>query len=325
MSLTSSSVSVIIATRNRPALLVNTVRAVAQGSLLPTELIIVDSSDDPSSENNIVKEHWPFPLQYVRTEIRSAARQRNHGAELAIGHYLVFLDDDLSFDCTFLSELIRPFSEGADPSLLGVGATNVSCTFADPSFLNRCLLSLFVGKCEGDWSGRLLGPAINFAPRDIPGGLTQVDWLASVAVVYPRDVFLKCRFEESFEGYSFAEDVHLSARIARRGRLVVSGTARLVHLDGANQDTRNWRSIGSQAIKNRRLIMTDILDRRSAADYFRFYAYELLYNTLAVALQRPLRWVHFRRSVLLLAGKLEESLMRATRRDTLATTPTHRE
>ena len=70
--------SIIIPTRNRPDLLKSCLKRILDNSILPSQIIIVDSSD----YNQRIKDTYSDTrIVYQTTEIKSAAIQRNIGME----------------------------------------------------------------------------------------------------------------------------------------------------------------------------------------------------------------------------------------------------
>lgn len=274
-------------------------------SLALKEALIVDSSDDPGTGAFIqsLVPTAPFALRYISTQIHSAARQRNLGAEKACGDILVFLDDDVRLDRRFLEELVHPFYDDPDGRLAGVSGTIVNQTYSQPKGLNRFLLACCLGNFDKCWAGRLLGPAVNFLPKDVPEAVQPVEWLFSGGTAYRREVFEQYRFGDQFRGYSFAEDVHLSARIGREYRLVNTTRARFEHLDLGRSTHTDWKALGESMVINRRAIMR-ILGRNRRVDRLRLFAYEVLYGSLALAAQAKFRPQLLYRYALLVWGKL---------------------
>jgi hypothetical protein len=89
------------------------------------------------------------------------------------------------------------------------------------------------------------------------------------------------KFEETFAGYSFAEDVHLSTRVARAYRLMNTVRARVFHADLGKDTHRDWPALGESQVRNRHLIMTSVLGRDRWIDQVRLFAYEIGYSSLA--------------------------------------------
>ena len=305
-----TSITVVIATRNRVEPLRVTLATLHEQSLPPAEVFIVDSSDTGVTRQLIesLAPDSPFPLRYVPSMIRSAARQRNAGADLASGDVLVFVDDDVRLAPRFLRELVRPFAEDPDGSLAGVSGTIVNQTYTQPRGLNRLLLGCCLGNFDACWAGRLVGPAVNFLPQDTPDTIQRVEWLFSTGTAYRKDVFARYRFGEQFSGYSFAEDVHLSARIGRDYRLCNTSRARFEHMDLGLHTHTDWIALGESMVANRRAVMVDILGKDRLADAVRLFAYEVLYCGLTMLVQARFRPRQMARSGLMLWGKLRAFL-----------------
>jgi GT2 family glycosyltransferase len=309
---------VVIATRNRAGQLAHTLDDLTRQSLLPDHVLIVDASDDGSQTGveMLVCRPWPFRTSYLRARAPSAARQRNQGAAAAHADLVVFLDDDVHLDSRFLEELVAPFENDPGELLGGVSGTITNQAYTPLTWPNRLLLDLCIGPLPKHLGGRLVGPAVNFLPEDRPDTVQEVDWLPSTCTAYRREVFLKYGFPEHFEGYSFAEDVYLSARVAKTHRLLNTTRARLYHHDLGRKTHRDWRELGESMVRHRHEIMTEILGRRSPRDYGQLFAYEIVYCTLAwLAGVRPIRP---KRLLALTEGKLRAffALWRQTRRRT---------
>ena len=73
----------MIATRNRPDDLLNTVRSLLDQTVLPAELCIVDSSDETPTRPDIEKlcEEAALPLAYHHPAPRGLTVQRNYGID----------------------------------------------------------------------------------------------------------------------------------------------------------------------------------------------------------------------------------------------------
>jgi len=90
--MTSPSVSVIIPTYNRASLISATLDSVLEQSLRPTEVIVVDDgSTDDTAE---VVARYATRIRYVRQDNAGVAAARNHGASLASGEWIAFVDSD---------------------------------------------------------------------------------------------------------------------------------------------------------------------------------------------------------------------------------------
>ncbi len=87
--------SLILCTRNRPALLRDTVGSILRGSDVPGELIIVDQSDQPHAELASWQPDSLCRIQYRWISAVGLCRARNEGVATAINKVLIFVDDDM--------------------------------------------------------------------------------------------------------------------------------------------------------------------------------------------------------------------------------------
>jgi GT2 family glycosyltransferase len=93
-----ATISVIIPTHGRPEALAETLAALLALDYPPDryELVVVADGSDPSTAAVVQAAQRSGPrVGYVEQPSSGVARARNHGAEVAQGELLVFLDDDL--------------------------------------------------------------------------------------------------------------------------------------------------------------------------------------------------------------------------------------
>lgn len=273
---------VVIATRNRPEPL----RRCLDSFLIQTRsverVLIVDSSDTDATRSLISEfQDRIAGLEWIRSPFASAARQRNLGTSRLDTDIVIFLDDDVVLDPSFVAEIMNVFEDStrsATPA--GVSGTMINHAYTDPKGLNRLLLGLCIGQLRGSYAGKIIGPAVNFLSEDRPDTIQPVEWLPSGCCAYDRCTFMEERFAE-FDGYSFAEDVHLSARVGQRHLLLNTTRARLYHEDLGHRTHRDWSAIGESQVLNRHLILSAVLGRRGASYMLRLFAYEMLYCPIA--------------------------------------------
>jgi GT2 family glycosyltransferase len=93
-----ADISVIIPTCDRPELLAEAVESVLRQSLPPREILVLDNGT-----RSVDAACLPPSVTVVRLPPRvGPSRARNHGAAIAAGHYVAFLDDDDWWDPGFL-------------------------------------------------------------------------------------------------------------------------------------------------------------------------------------------------------------------------------
>lgn len=109
--------SLIISTRNRPALVWDAVRSVLDGAVLPTELIVVDQSDAPN-ESLLEHPESAVELRYLWGPARGLSRGRNTGIAAATGDVLAFLDDDVLVPASWFERIVTALVRAGDRAVV---------------------------------------------------------------------------------------------------------------------------------------------------------------------------------------------------------------
>ena len=99
-----AEVSIVICTRNRPALLRRCLASIAAGTTLPLEVVVSDDGDDIESTAAAVCAEFAF-ARCVAGPRRGIGANRRHGAAAARAPYVSFLDDDVVVPASFVARL----------------------------------------------------------------------------------------------------------------------------------------------------------------------------------------------------------------------------
>jgi GT2 family glycosyltransferase len=99
-------VSLIIASRNRPEMLADTVASITGGDARPAELVVVDQSDDVDSRIVSMAEEAGLAVQCLWMPARGLSRANNAGAAAARYDTLVFTHDDVLVERNWLRRLV---------------------------------------------------------------------------------------------------------------------------------------------------------------------------------------------------------------------------
>jgi GT2 family glycosyltransferase len=280
--------SVVIATFERPEELRTTLASIAAQTRLPAQIIVVDSSHDNRTQT--VVNTAPIPVRYERAIKPSAAVQRNQGAAFVTTPLVVFVDDDVFIPPTSLEGICTAFEQDPDERIGGIAARIVGLEHRTPRGLLRCYYRLQAGFDHPTYGGKLFGPAINCLPTytEADGDLIPSDWLNSTCVFYRTPLFAREKFPE-FEGYSFLEDVHLSARIGRTHLLYFHRTATFEHRDAPSTFKRNTRSLARMRVRHQRLVAHDIVGLREPALTFKLLLHRF-FASISVLRRRGPAW-----------------------------------
>lgn len=107
-------VSVVIPTRNRPALLDQCLTAVAQQDFPQLEVLVVDNAPSDGRARRVAAQHG---ANYTVAPVRGVSRARNCGARASRGEIVAYLDDDFLPAPNWLSAMVEEF---ADPQVMAV-------------------------------------------------------------------------------------------------------------------------------------------------------------------------------------------------------------
>jgi GT2 family glycosyltransferase len=198
-------------------------------TVLPGEIVIVDSSDVSISDNLEFKKTFSknnFPkvnLVYKHTS-PGLTKQRNEAIDLASGEILYFFDDDVELEPNYIEEMQKIFEKNIKYSG-GMGAvTNV-----DPmaKFLYRSFRKIFLLQRDYStgfftWSGM---------PTHVYGTnkFAEVKVLGGCCFAFKKSVLKKEKFDESLGYYAYMEDCDISKRISDNYRFFFNPRAKLKH------------------------------------------------------------------------------------------------
>jgi O-antigen biosynthesis protein len=143
------SVSVVVCTRRRPAMLADALRALRRLDPEPTEVIVVDN--DPRGED-CRAEVAEAGARYVREDRRGLNNARVTGLQAARGELIAFSDDDCLVPPTWLRRLPELF---ADPSVGAVTGPGIPHRLETPFQYRREQVAGFPQRIEPsrfDWT-----------------------------------------------------------------------------------------------------------------------------------------------------------------------------
>jgi glucosyl-dolichyl phosphate glucuronosyltransferase len=221
--------SFIIATRNRPDYLRDAVESLVEQSVLPSELCIVDSSEETPTRSDIERlcAGVGLALDYVHPAPRGLTVQRNLGIDRTTGDPVFLIDDDIWMAPDAHEEVLAEY-ERWGPELGGVRGA-----WLDPPIPNRVTVLWRKLFAMGGWwpeaSGRVRAGFFTetvVTSADVRKVEAFIGWFMS----FRRRVFDEERFDENLRGYAYKEDVDFSYRVLKRGYVLVqTPRARIVH------------------------------------------------------------------------------------------------
>lgn len=253
--------TIVIATFERPEELGRLLGSLAAQTRRPERTVIVDASKDDATRRAAESMAGLLEIKYEAAEIASAAQQRNQGARLAETPLVAFVDDDVVLEPDACEKLCAAFEADREGVIGGVAGRIIGMDRPVPRGALWWYYRIQAGYADPTYGGKLFGPAINCLPsytEPAERELIRAQWLNSTFVFYRTHAFAAEQFP-AFAGYSSMEDVHLSARIARRFELYFHTSARLEHRDAPNSWKRDYRQMARNRIANQRRVAREVL------------------------------------------------------------------
>ena len=219
-------ISVVIPTRNRKVLLRKSVEAIIINETIFNQILIVDSSNDENFNN---LEFLHPSIKHIRTDIKSAARQRNLGIE-RLGQqekYLAFLDDDVIVPKRYFNELIETIERTECVGVSGL-ALNPERLEINKNKIQILFSRFFLLSSKKE--GKILRSGVNTPVNKNHEEILEVEWLIGCSV-WNYSKIKNLRFRESFDGQSLGEDVLFSMNARKFGKIYVDPRVVLDHLE----------------------------------------------------------------------------------------------
>jgi GT2 family glycosyltransferase len=222
-------VSVVIPTKDRTHSLCKAIDSIVNQTLLPDEIILVDSSkkiDDRSFLKDGFTDSIPLVKFIWSNQVLTVAR--NIGIEHSSGDVIFFFDDDVVLDRDYIKEVVKVFMNDPREKIAGVMG-NIRNLKRDTSSLTAIVRRLFFLDHFGD--GKFLPSGL---PTYVHGQekKLQTEFLSGCTSAYRRKVLNEFAFDEKLgklSGYCYLEDADMSYRVSRKYNLVYTPLARLEH------------------------------------------------------------------------------------------------
>jgi glycosyltransferase involved in cell wall biosynthesis len=232
VSIQPFAISVIIATRNRAALLDQTLSHLA-GQSLPKdrfEVIVADNGSDDTTPAVIDKWKARLPLTSVTEPMAGKNRALNRALPMARGELFVFTDDDVIPAPNWLEELDGAARRWPDDAIFG-GPIRPRFPDATPKFIR-------------DHEFPFAVYAFGWFELDAPEGpMTTRPFGANLAI--RRHVFDQYKYCETIgpagKNYAMGSESELLKRLTATGmRIIHVPTARVEHVIESHQVTLEW-------------------------------------------------------------------------------------
>ncbi|AEK73262.1 putative protein Glycosyltransferase, family 2 [Thermococcus sp. 4557] len=242
-------VSVVISTLyKRPEELAECLRSIAEQSVKPIEVILINGAPLREEERKIESEikllrSRGIAVRRLHLPGSSLPHARNVGAKVARGDVILFLDDDVVLDENYVENLIRTYEE--HPNTMGVQGF-ITNRVSENNPLARFGLLKFIwwllqrGYYEVD-EHRQLVSLFEVLPYRLTRTINRESF-SGTNMSFRREVFRHLEFDERLRKYAVGEDKDFSYRLHRLfpGSLYQTPKARLVHLEAPAGRLSSW-------------------------------------------------------------------------------------
>ncbi|AWA29789.1 glycosyl transferase family 2 [Flavobacterium magnum] len=263
--------TLIICTFKRAGSLSNLLHSIAQQTLYPDEILVVDGSPDDETEKMIRANDFKNLTYFsVPPHLRGLTRQRNFGIDniSAKAQIVAFLDDDTVLMPDYFEQMNRTFEMHPDVSGVGGIALNENAWEEAPEgkIYNSKKFYCFDGhvykESQRNVVRNYLGLASNLGPGKMPlfshgrtcgfpitGRVYDADLLIGMSFAFRSEVVRAIRFSPYFEGYGLYEDADFSIRALRFGRNVIDTRLQLRHFHHPSGRPNHYR-YGRMVVRN---------------------------------------------------------------------------
>lgn len=287
-------VSAILPTRNRATLLARFLDSLADQTVLPSEIVICDASDNDTTQQVVSQAiaEWNDPRirwNFERASRTGLAPQRNQAVAASSQEFVWFLDDDVILEPDCLEVLHHIVS--TDSHVGGATATITNQVYTPPGrFASRLMRWFEDGRVRSTYASCCIGPGWTFLPdasADLPPSV-PAEWMIGCCTLYRKKSLPTPAVPDHFVGGAIGEDLAASLHVAKTWTTLHATRARCFHDSQGGDHKRSLVHLSTQGLLNRYWIMTRVMDRRSTRDHVDF-ALMLLFG-VASLLARPSNW-----------------------------------
>ena len=226
----NEKISVIIPTKNRAQDVIKCLKSISIQTILPDEVVIVDSSDTEELKSAL-NSFDDLNIKYIHDIKASLTRAENIGIENSIGDIIIILDDDVILDKNHIKELMRVFDNYPAEKIGGVTGNVMSNQPKSPikkffSFGMQVFATMFFTTRYGNGKFQLSGMPTTIRNAD---KITECEFLFGCDMAFRNEVISEFKFDENFHGYSWGEDDDIAYRVSRKYQNIYTPFAKFVH------------------------------------------------------------------------------------------------
>ncbi|MFB5761816.1 glycosyltransferase family 2 protein [Paenibacillus medicaginis] len=225
------ALSIAICTRNREDDLKRCISSIAQSKLpasgLQAEVLIVDDGSLTEAflkQQEQVLKPTGMELRYHRKEQPGLWLSRVKTVEIARGHIILFLDDDVELPADYIQNLMHTYAEYPQAAGIGGIALGMSNSFFGTI---RCLLSFQQSPFKGKLS--LSGQSGSMYNWHKARKTFKTEFFHGCNMSFRKDAIRELKPVPWLQSYSIGEDLLLSSIALKNGPLYINPLLKLLH------------------------------------------------------------------------------------------------
>jgi GT2 family glycosyltransferase len=226
--------SAVLITKDRPARAERMVEQMVAQTRPPERMIIVDASVAPlalGEQHRLAARNAGIELLVVHSA-PAMGKQRNCGVDHVGTLVTLILDDDVILPPEYMDHLLARWEARGLQALGGaVGAIHQG-PHDPPTFgrIERVLRKMFfLSDVSAKAPGTTLRRSGKFREVPVPKDDVLVPVFTNAAVAFRTDLVRSLRFNETFDGYVYGEDLDLSVRLARIAPILHTPSTWYIH------------------------------------------------------------------------------------------------
>ena len=245
------SYALLIPTYKRPHYLKLLLANIVNQQLVPTVVIVCDSSpDDVHDDVTTVCNQSPIPVQLIRSSRASTPTQRNLLIDYLNKYHptirlVLFLDDDTEPETDYALKLAQFISNRGfvDGGVSGMTPVVGHINSRIVNMVDRFFLL-------GGPTSKVLTSGVNTPPCYANQSYYKADWLFGCGTMWNRSIFSTFYFPTDWKGYAMAEDAYFSYQVSEQWNLWVIPSAMIKNAE-ATEGRPDLRTFSSMKIVSR--------------------------------------------------------------------------
>ena len=254
-----NKISVIIPTKNRMEDIKRCLGSISAQTLLPDELVVVDSSDTEELKSwldSFCHSRFSVPLKlnfnfkYIHTKV-GLTKARNTGLDNSSKDIVIYVDDDVVLDKDCIKEIVHVFDNDLEKRVGIVFCQSIK-PVAKADFLNfKKVLEIgnhifatlfFLGGPSNKGKFLISGHPTFIRPNSGGDKIIKVETPTADIYALRRETGNEFRWDDELPGEFYGDDNDLAYRVSRKYQNIYNPRAKMIHKPSLIRPTQSERA-----------------------------------------------------------------------------------